>query len=379
MNKSVVAIGVVVVIILAVAAGVYVTMNKGSLLYGGSASVPVLLTDPPQVPNGTSALLITYSSLQVHTEGTSGSGWVSAGGSGTINLMSAVNSSQIIGFASLNANSVVNLARFNIESAQITINGTTYNVTVPNSNLTVAITGENKLGANSAVLIDIMPVVTAVFSNNSTRFVMAPAARAMVLSNSRVSSDNRVGDHIELNVTERDDLEALSPNLTIQSASVYSADNVTYISVTVKDNSNTSATINYLTLFGPQNVSVSGSAGINTIARSGIEGGLREGDLPVNLNGSASDALDTGLQIQHLSAMFFIITQNGSLMLPNFDSFDGSIGDTIGAGGTATLTFAGKVSYNNGFFQTNLVNGAQYRVVVAGEENARASANVTAT
>ncbi len=218
-------IGVVVLVIVIVAGAAYLfsTGSKGqytTTTAGGSTvttisgsgynEVPIAMTDPPNVPNGTSALVITYSNVQVHTFGTNSSGWVNASGSGSVNLIEVVNSSQTVADANLAANTTINIVRFNITSAKITINGTTYNVSVPSNQVTVAITGSQKVNSSSAVLIDFYPTVnshTSAQSNSTSSavvYMMAPAGRAVILAtNSTVSVSTSIGARNSLSASAK--------------------------------------------------------------------------------------------------------------------------------------------------------------------------------
>lgn len=60
-------------------------------------NVFISLIDPPNVPHGTQSLNITYSSVMVHTISGNSSAWVSAPGSGTLNLLSLINVSVVLG------------------------------------------------------------------------------------------------------------------------------------------------------------------------------------------------------------------------------------------------------------------------------------------
>lgn len=177
------AVLVIAVFLLYFATGVF----KGS---AGTHNVAVQITDPPNVPAGTQQLIVSYSSVQVHVLGSTQSGWVSASGSGSLNLLALTNVSQTIANAEVRENATVNLVRFNVTSAKIVINGATYNVSTPNSQVTVAVTGSEKINSSSAVLIDFYPTVTG----HANVYILVPAARAIVVSsNSTVSINTNVG------------------------------------------------------------------------------------------------------------------------------------------------------------------------------------------
>ena len=343
---------------------------------GRASQVPMMVTDPPVVPSGTSALAVSYSSVSVHTEGTAGSGWVNASGSGMINLMSAVNSSVIIGYANLTSGSSVNLARFNITAASITVNGTSYNVTVPNPTLTVAVTGQSKINQNSSVLVDITPTVVALYSDNATTFVLAPAARAVVVTSASTSQHPAIGAMISINANARAMLAATSQSIMITSASLKASGNVTTINVTVKNNSNASVTLTGLAIHGQQDVTVPASANGNATANANIRSVLHGGYLI--LGARAQAALMVGLGIQSFMFSFFMVTPSGALTLPSRAYYPVTAGATVAPGQSVSLTYAGTVAYNNGMFQSNLVSGSQYAVDVVGENGVRGSTTVTA-
>lgn len=353
--------------------GITSTVQSG----GRASSIPVMATDPPEVPSGTSALLVSYSSIDVHSEGTAGSGWVAASGSGTIDLISAVNSSVIVGMANLTSGSSVNLARFNITSARITVNGTTYNVTVPNSNLTVAVTGQSKINQNSSVLVDITPAVIAVYSNNSTTFVLVPAARAVVVTNASVAAGAGIGSMISINANARAALALTAQNITITSASLSSSGNVTNVNVTVKDNSNSSVTLTGLAVHGKQTITVPASAGGNATMNANIRSVLGGGY--VILGSRAQTVLRAGLNIQTFMTLFFLVTPSGTPPLPSTGYAAFGTGATVAPGQSITLTYSGNASYNGGMFQSAVVKGSNYTINVVGRNGVRGSATVTAT
>ncbi len=405
------------------------TTSTGS----ASAGLPLMLTDPAAVPAGTQALVVDYSSVQVHTSGTSGSGWVSASGSGSVDLMGLVNASQVIGLANVSANSTINLIRLNVSSATITINGTKYNVTLPSSNITVAVTGKTKVNATSGVLLDLSPVVSAVFSNNSTTFVMAPSARATVVTNVSSSSRSQLGLKIALSARTRAEIDDVRPNVSISVASISVSGNVTTVSVTIKDNSNASVKMHNVIIYGAQNVTATGedaSAGANASLNANADPGYANGNLSVSITGnygtgtsqssdagtqqntsagnrsegvaaniSAEDAIDglmagkanvvanareseiadVGLKIRAFNVMNFVIAPGGNLTLVSDGAEAENSGYSIAPGASETFTFSGTLAYNTDTLQAKPVVGEQYTVVARGQEGANAVTNVTAT
>ncbi len=373
-----------------------------------SQQTPVFLTDPPVVPAGTTALIITYSSLAVHTEGTSGSGWVSASGSGTINLLNLVNTSELIGTANITANSTINMISFNVTSAKITINGTTSNVTLPNPKVTAHIVGRTKVNASSGLLLDLSPTIATIYTANSTIFVMVPSVRAVVVGSQSTHASSSIGAREPLNASDRKELEDVRPNISIVSSSMSITGNLTSVSVTVKDNSNSSVTLRHVTIFGNYSVTVQVPAsGLNATENTTVHiednGSVSESGVALNLTGSvtgdsnagdyghagsgnqSSFGLDMfseaeGIDVQHLHVFNFLINQNSTLSLPslNTEAEGQASGYNLTAGSTATFTFSGRLSFGKGRITIIPTSGSQYRLLVTGEVDANASANVTA-
>ena len=406
----------------------------------GVQASPVILTDPAIVPQGTTSLVINYSSIRVHLSGTS-SGWVNAAGSGSINLLSLVNSSKVIGSANLPANSTVDMVSFNVTSAEITINGTTSSVTLPNRNVTAHITGASKLNATSGFLMDLSPTIATIYTSNSTIFVMVPSVRAIVIGGKNVSSHASIGSSARLNDSVKARLEAIKPNISIVSSSIRSVGNRTEISVTVKDNSNRSVMLRHMLVFGNYSVVVKPLSGFNTtvmvganghinqngssmfniseiesgdFARAGADikdsvnvptiiigvnassnangntissnGSIKSSSANESANASEHDSAEFGLvkegiDVQHMRVFNFLLSSNGTMFLPSGtnDFADSGFGYNLSAGATQTFTFNGTLSFGDGHISITPQNGTAYKVVVGGEESASASMNATAT
>ncbi len=95
----------------------------GGLNLGAPGSVSILLTDPPSVPAGVSAVYISYSNLALHLTELGDSGWVTVAGHGTVDTMGLVNLSQTISTGNVPSGRY-NLLVFNITSAKVEFLGT---------------------------------------------------------------------------------------------------------------------------------------------------------------------------------------------------------------------------------------------------------------
>lgn len=273
---------------------------------GAGNPVVFSLTDPPSVPAGTQSLNITYSSLQAHYVGTgNSSAWVTGYGSGNLDLMTLINASQIIGTGSVPANSTIDQVKFAISSASIVINGTAYNVTVPSGELVVPVTGANKVTSNSSVLIDLSPVVTTIYTNSSTVFVLVPSVKAVLVGNATIG---QLGERHVLTHKEGAELNATTPVVSIISSGFSVAGNATHISVSVKNNGNKSIVLRHVILYGTPDVVV--SAGSNNLISAEIDA------LP---SAQADSVDDTGA------------------VMPGYMAANGGIGTSVGGYATAGM------------------------------------------
>ena len=253
----------------------------------GGAVLSFQMTDPPQVPVGANALLVSYSSIEAHVAGNgTGAGWFAVNGNGTVNLMALVNQSQIIGNTSIRAGDEVNLVRFNVTSAKIEINGTYYNVTVPSGAITAHVQNNASVNGNQSVLLDMAPVIATIYTSNSTIFVLVPSLRAVVVSNASAASHANIGTSFHLNASARAELDAYKPNISISNATVAVSGNSTSIKVTVRNSGNASVTINHLFLYGNESVSVIGVARHRIMISGGDHGNVNIDGIGANGTGN---------------------------------------------------------------------------------------------
>ncbi len=252
----------------------------------GSSQVALQLTDPPHVPSGTQALYINYSSLEAHASGAAGSGWVQSNSSGRINLLELLNLSQTIGTVAVPNGTSIDMVRFFVTSSQITINGTTYNVTLPSGQVTANIQGDTRINASSSVLLSLSPTVVTILTSNTTVFVMVPSVKAVILPNGTNQTTVKVGSRLSLGKEANMELERASPNITITGASLSVSGNATKMSVTVKNNANVSIIIKHIGLYGNVSAAVNSRAIDNNAAQieSELRNRIRNGTLCLNLS-----------------------------------------------------------------------------------------------
>ncbi len=418
--KTVILIAAIAVI---AAAAVWSVSQAGLGNSKSQGKVPISLTDPPRVPSGTTALTISYSGVQVHYVGNNGtSGWMSAQGNGTLDLMSLINVSQTIAMlnATLAANTVVDKIRFNITSANITINGTTSKVFVPQGQV-VANVSKTAINGSSEFLLDLSPTVVVIYTNSSAIFVFVPSLRAVVVPR----SGSGIGMRTYLSQHEKTDLGMEAPSISITNVSLSSYANTMSLSVTVKNDGNKTADLTHVFLYGRQaiiymkplegthapeksrqgrgfdalgdgtgtNVSAQVSSavkglGLNATDHADGNVGIGNGDYhayQVNLSSNSSGLAKIAPIFRTLN---FMVEPNGSLQLPFvnpcsndtcIESEAGAVngsGYMLGSGQSVTLLFSGNVIYGGSSMEGAVLPG-NYVVDVVGEQGAWAGANVT--
>ncbi len=248
MNKTFPVMAVVIVVlVVAIVLVYYPNIIPKTTTSSSTTAVPIAMTDPAETPANTTSLFISYLSFKVTYADSNGStGIVSINSSGSINLLSLVNSSKVLASADLPLSSTIKSIQFAVASANITINGTTYSVRVPSPIITVTVPkGFNKINGSSALILDFTPAVVTVYTSNSTEYVLVPSLLALSstgLTNRAVGSE----EHVPTNINRS--LFSERPNITITSASLQQVGNITKISVTVKDNSNEAVLLQHLRL-----------------------------------------------------------------------------------------------------------------------------------
>ena len=163
--------------------GVTVTTTKtvtSTVTTSGTATgvVSILVTDPPQVPNGVTSVHISYANMYLHIAGLpDGEGWISVSSSGSIELLGAVDVGQTVASTNIPAETY-NQIRFNVTSAQVTFNGQNYSAIVQNGNLTIHLIGSLTIDPSqpSALIVDVQPFVFNFGSTNDPQFILKPSA-----------------------------------------------------------------------------------------------------------------------------------------------------------------------------------------------------------
>ncbi|MGI0090936.1 MAG: hypothetical protein ACREBS_04435 [Nitrososphaerales archaeon] len=148
-------------------------------------TLAVLMTDPPTVPNGTTALYIVYSNMAVHVaDAASSSGWHVLNSKGEINLMSIINVTQTVASTNIQSGSFDALA-FNITSVTVTFDEANYSASLVygDHRFVVPIVGGITVlnGQVTAAVIDLTPTVLLLGNPSDPSFAFIPAARGYTI------------------------------------------------------------------------------------------------------------------------------------------------------------------------------------------------------
>ncbi len=322
--------------------GTSTTTSTGA---AGGGTLAVLLTDPPTVPIGTTALYASYSDVQVHINGEGNdSGWIDLHSSGSINLMGVVNATQTIASAKIQQGDF-NALRFNITSAVITYQGKNYSVGLiyQEHMVFVPISGGIAVqnGQTAVSVIDLTPTVILVGDPQNPSFVLIPLARGYVLPASSVSQ-------VHTEVGERDDIEHnpalmwLHQNSHFQITAVKLTPNS--LSITVTNTGSVSLVFRVAAVTSTQSVS----------------GGLVQGD-----DGIPSPSISEFFAVAPNSSL---IALTGANHVPIFETIAAN-GYLLPPAASVTFGYAGPITlgvltavWHPGFQTHSIIPGQQYTV-----------------
>lgn len=172
----------------------------GLLTTRSSGLLSVMLTDPPSVPDGVTAVYISYSGIAVHAEGFGDGGWVGVSGGGAVDTMRLINLSQTIS-SGLIPSLTYDAVRLNITGATVVFMGENYTAKVSSGAVIVPFVGGLKVNSTvpAAALIDLQPTVLNIGTQFGPDFNMAAGARALQVPSGDVdSSVKTVGSTLNL-------------------------------------------------------------------------------------------------------------------------------------------------------------------------------------
>ncbi len=334
------------------------------------------LTDPPQVPVGTQALILNYSSLRAHYIGSgNASGWISANSKGSVNLMSLVNATEMIGSAAIPASATINQINLTVSSVSIEINGTEENVTLPNRHLLVNVNGTAPVDSGSVILIDLSPTIVSIFTQNATVFVMVSSVRAVLLGPQAVEAE---GTTSKLSSNEQKALQA-TPVINISSASITTSGQNSTLFVTVTNYGSANVSINRILLYGNLSVLALLNSNSTNLAANDYRTYHSNIAAPPNLSGSASTVTQT-ISTSGSTAVASSSASSGSST--NIASDVGQVqGSEFNASATTNATAKSKAplnkTINRAKTELSIIDGIQ--VETNASANAGASTNSSIT
>ena len=226
--------------------------TNGSVISNPSAySLTVQLTDPPHVPANTTALILNYTSISVNTLSPNDTqSWVNISSSGSVDLMSLINTSEILGNIKLKSGYKLEGVVLNAKNANIIIGNQTYPVIMLNNKVYATVPQNSFINSNSSVLIDFSPTVSNIYTNNATVFIMTPSVKAVFYNNYKDSTDVKNGVRQTLTPVESKSLLTQNLNLSILSSNILQNNNSTSIQITLKNNGNKTIDIKQIMLSG---------------------------------------------------------------------------------------------------------------------------------
>lgn len=324
----------------------------------GQGEFSVLLTDPPRVPAGVTAVYVYYNDLAVHGPG----GWTTMKAAGDIEVLGTVNFGETLASANLPSGQYDRVS-FDVASAVVTYDGVNYTSFVQGGQLTMRVEGGSVVSASqaAAAIIDIQPTVVNVGGASAPRFVLWAEAMAFPVPSAQIHA-SFMTEGYRLSLAGQGwwdgDLVKANSSLRLSSVSLSSGS----LSLTVADVGSSGAHLK-MVVVSPSSMQMGG-----------------ESSVPAYVTGSAvlvvlpNGTLDQFRPLLHVS-MPYIRGENQSSI------FDALLmaGYNLSAGSSATLSYAGTIALSFGLLgqPLGITSGTTYWVTVIGD-NAVASAQVTA-
>ena len=326
----------------------------------------VLISDPPHLPEGVSALFITYPSMYVHVAGLpDGEGWTQVSSTGSIQLLGAVNIGQTVATASIPADEY-NMIRFNVSFAVVTYNNQNYTAVVQNGNLTVHFIQALMIDPAQprALIVDISPFVFNFGTSSNPSFVVKPSAISFCAPAGFATPQmQHIGNMFQFQASHTwfwQYRHSYNPDINMTSATLSN----TSLSVSITNPSNQGVSINAITITSLQGTPV-------------MHGFMSNITMPGSLSGSA----------------VFLVLSNGTLnQLTRPEYGDGPLDLSSMIWSNEGYSFASSASVSFSYIGTiqlslrmpmnvqpgEIVSGQQYLISIVGD-NACANYVVTAS
>ncbi|HUI23080.1 MAG TPA: DUF4382 domain-containing protein [Nitrososphaerales archaeon] len=328
---------------------------------GEQGVISVLVTDPPHVPAGVSAIYAYYIGLAVHRA----QGWTTVMVAGEIELMGTVNVAQTLASANIPAGSY-DQVKFDLTSALVTYNGANYTASVEGGHLAIRILGGAIVSSSqpSAALIDIQPMVVNVGSQTSPQFVLWAEARAFPVPQSQITATMRTeGNRFPLRGLSwwLNDENMANATLAVSGVSLSASS----LNLTVADIGTTGTMLKLVVV----------SEATQTA------GMMEDGSVPSAITGTAVFVvLANGTMAQFVPLLHVSLPMMSGESQTSVLDVLRSPGYNLTAGSSIQLSYSGSIELSFGLFaQPNgITSGNAYRITVVGD-NTIASTEVTAT
>ncbi|MBC7090337.1 MAG: DUF4382 domain-containing protein [Nitrososphaeria archaeon] len=146
----------------------------------GKGILSILLTDPPRLAEGVTAVYINYSKIGIHYNRPNvGEGWIwTEFGGVNLNLTALDGIAQVLDSIEIENGTYINLIRFNITGAKVEYNGINYTAFVRTGNLTVTIIGGLEITEGSnGIIVDIQPTVFNMGTADEPYFILTAVSK----------------------------------------------------------------------------------------------------------------------------------------------------------------------------------------------------------
>jgi hypothetical protein len=174
----------------------FMPTSQASVASGQESYLVIQLTDPPQVPVGTTSLNLTYSALTILVgEPTASGGEMTTqsiginppGGSATLDLLDLQNVSQTVGTANLPDGSVLYSVTFSVTGISIDVSGQVSPVSLATgTTFTVTLSGPQALHGTNLALIRLEPVVVS----TPTGYSLVPSSVGVIRTSEGAGEGN---------------------------------------------------------------------------------------------------------------------------------------------------------------------------------------------
>ena len=227
------------------ASAIYILSNNvvqkenSPILAGPQSHLILQLTDPPVVPRGTSTLTLTYDRIEllIAWSGTTSQNTIAvspSSGDTTLNLLSLQNVSRTLEAASVPTGAEILSASFILSEVEITVNGTSYPVTLATggNSLVVALPNLVVSSGNNALLLELNPTIV----KTSTGYELLPSSIGVLKPSAEITTnDEKTGYTHMLSVTDQNELHHAKGSISAQLLAFSVSGTTTTINLQITD------------------------------------------------------------------------------------------------------------------------------------------------